>query len=193
MERRKPHRLRRHQNNKSNTLQSLTDAAQHPSSTAQMPTTPSVQPPRILPNQSIQANTHALRVNVRIHPPRDKQIDTALDTSIAIRPADSLVPVFERCPCEKRLALALMGNYGRRNGGKGVCLRNLCTALRAARSLRLRGRRRSSGGRRGGRRCRLLGGGRLRGCGCSGCTFVWDRGEGLMGEGKGEVRRRSWG
>jgi len=68
---------------------------------------PSIQPPRILPNQSIQTNPHPPRINIRIQPSRNKQVNSALNTRIAIRPRDTLVPVFERRPCEQNLVLAL--------------------------------------------------------------------------------------
>ena len=156
--------LRKYQSNRTDITQRRTNAAHNASSTAQMPATSSAQPPRILPNQRIQTNPHTLRINIRIHPPRNEQIDTVLNARIAIRPADSLVPVFDRGPCFSKYHVSLDVKQWKEQRRK-VCLRNLCTALRAARSLMLGGRLRSSGGRRADRRCRLLGGGRLGGCG----------------------------
>jgi len=55
--------------------------------------------------------------------------------------------------------------------------RNLCKALIAELRRRLRGLLGRSGGKSANRLCRLLGGGRLSGCGGSGYTSVWDEGD----------------
>jgi hypothetical protein len=72
----------------------------HPPSLLHSPNTinqtPSIQPPRILPNQRIQTNPHPPRINIRIQTPLNKKLNPALNTRIAIRSIDSLVSVFER-------------------------------------------------------------------------------------------------
>jgi hypothetical protein len=64
-----------------------------------------------------------------------------------------------------------------------VCSQNLCKAKPAEPTLRLQELRSSSAGKRIGRLCRLLGGGRVCGYSYNECTFEWSQfGVGVMGE-----------
>jgi hypothetical protein len=53
----------------------------------------------ILPYQHIQTNPYTIRINIRIQTPRNKQINSTLSARITIRPANCLVPIFERGSC----------------------------------------------------------------------------------------------